>query len=487
VSTWTDLLATALVGTDRRPSSGDSSEVLDAAAAWAAYRRAGTLAEQGVATPAPAPVETIPVVGDAAARRLFALLADDVAPLARVFSDAATRAALVDEWLAAAASRGWRVPAANLPQLLDHGRYHTNLRHRIAAVGGARIHWLAAQNPQWRYLGSVESTSDDPMLWTNGSPGQRSGYLRSLRRRDPTAARTQLERDWPALTPEERADLLATLGDELSASDEPMLERALDDRRREVRDTAARLLALLAESAYARRMAARALACVELRGRMVVAVNPPAECDPSMRRDGIDPKPPGGSGARAWWLEEILARTPLRTWPRPVAVGDAATEWTATVHRGLARAAAAHHDAEWAAIALDGLGDTVRDRELSAALYPVLDRATLVRRAIDALRQGRTPLWGPLLSGCPAPWPDALGRAALAGIDTLARQPRLTGDLYRLCRLAAVRVPPALASDAQERTDRAGMDSTVDSAATEALQGMTTILWFRFEMTMEMA
>ena len=53
------------------------------------------------------------------------------------------------------------------------------------------------------------------------------------------------------------------------------------------------------------------------RGR--IDVDPPAACDRAMRRDGIAPRPPAGTGERAWWLEEILARTPLRVWPDPEA------------------------------------------------------------------------------------------------------------------------------------------------------------------------
>ena len=50
-----------------------------------------------------------------------------------------------------------------------------------------------------------------------------------------------------------------------------------------------------------------ATACLRVE-RRTVTVNPPSECDKRMRRDGIAMKPPAGTGERAWWLEEILAR-----------------------------------------------------------------------------------------------------------------------------------------------------------------------------------
>src|SRR5258707_3007717 len=96
-------------------------------------------------------------------------------------------------------------------------------------------------------------------------------------------------------------------------------------------------------------MTERPPACVRIsRGR--VLVTPPAACDKAMRRDGITPRPPVGVGERAWWLGELLTRTPLRVWGEPDAflrlpVTD---EWAAVLRRGLARAAAGQRDAQWA-------------------------------------------------------------------------------------------------------------------------------------------
>src|SRR5215472_12067421 len=125
---WNDLLATALVGTDRRSSTVDASVVLDDAGAWAAHRKAGVLARSGVALPSAADPEHAPTVGDPAARRLAALVAGDVQKI-----DVASRMALLEEWLTVAAERGRLVPPALLPDLLDYGRYHRDLRERIAA------------------------------------------------------------------------------------------------------------------------------------------------------------------------------------------------------------------------------------------------------------------------------------------------------------------------------------------------------------------
>jgi hypothetical protein len=472
---WNDLLAAALVGTDRRSSTVDASVVLDDAGAWAVYRKAGVVARSGVALPSAADPENAPTVGDPAARRLADLVAGDVKKV-----DVASRMALLEEWLTVAAERGRVVPPALLPDLLDFGRYQRHLRERIAAVGGARLRWLAGQNPEWGYLTAVASLSDDPAAWETGSVGQRVGFLRTLRRRDPQAGRAWLERDWSVLTPDERGDLLGALAPGLGPADEPLLEQGLDDGRREVREQAARLLARLPGCEYGRRMAQRAQAALRLRGANVIDVVAPAEYDPSMRRDGVRPKPPSGTGERAWWLEEILARTPLQIWPGVLTVGAAAADWAVAVHRGLARAAAAEGEPRWAASLLDRLGDDVRDRELAAALYPVVAPAELVQRAVRALSEGRTAVWGALLAACPAPWPPPLARAALAGIESLAGRSQLTGDLQRLCRLAAVRLAPETVG----LVDRLN-ESTMDTVG--AVEALAATLRFRHEMIQEIA
>jgi hypothetical protein len=290
------------------------------------------------------------------------------------------------------------------------------------------------------------------------------------------------------LTPDERADLVGTLADGLARADETLLERALDDRRKEVRDAAAGLLVRLPGSAYQARMVDRARAGVSIGDGGALVIMPPAECDKSMRRDGIVAKPPSGVGARAWWLEEVLALAPLSTWPGPAAEFVARAvpdDWASIVHRGLARAAAAHRDPIWAAATLDALGTaTPRDRAAAAALYPILDGEQLAQRAIAALTQGVSSTWGPLLVACPAPWPDALGQAAFGGITALTRHDELAGDLYQLCRLAAVRLPTRFAMAAQELAEHT-KTANPRQRSVAALENMAGQLAYRHDMAAE--
>jgi hypothetical protein len=491
VRAWNDVLATALIGTDRRPTGSDNPpvDVLDLAASWTPYRRAGVRVATMDEPPPAAPPETMPQIGQAATVRLELLL--EAGPLPW---ESATRELILAEWLGLAADRGLRVTPHLLPSLLDQGRLRRELRPLIAAVGGARALWLADLNPDWRYLSHAPSRSTvdapgDTNAWEIGSRAQRLGHLRRLRRADPTAARELLVREWATLTPDERGDLVAALADRLALPDEALLERALDDRRREVREAAAALLVRLPGSAYQARMVDRARVCVSIGGSGALVVAPPSECDKSMRRDGMVAKPPSGVGARAWWLEEVLARAPLSTWPGQAAEFVARSvpdDWAGTVHRGLARAAAIHRDPSWAAATLDAIGTaTPRDRAVAAALYPILDGDQLAERAIAALTQGVSGTWGPLLVACPAPWPDALGQAVIGGITALARRDELTGDLYQLCRLAAIRLPVRFAPAAQALAEQTRATNP-QQRSLAALENLAGLLAYRRDMTAEL-
>ena len=475
---WPEVLAAALVGTQR--TGGDAEALLDTVAGHALRRRAGTALVPGVPLPAPAPADPAGFVGPDAVALVDALLATDSATRDAVpVRDMAGRLELLAEWLGAAAGR--RVPPELVPALLDVGRRHHHLRPVLAEVAGPLAHWLAAQRPDWGYAAAgrpAQSTVDGPEVWELGSIGRRGGYLHRLRQRDPAQARKLLEATWDAETPDDRAVLLSALKTGLSLDDEPLLERALDDRRRQVRVVAADLLGRLPDSAYGRRMAARALACVDLDtagptgsrtgpdsgtgtgpdgGTGPIGIEPPATCDRPMRRDGIAPRPPAGTGERAWWLEEILARAPLSVWPAPARflARPVSEAWAVTVRRGLARAAAAQHDIAWALALVDPLTAGVvtdgqpDDRLLLKALYDVLPAQELAARAAAALDRGLVGAMAVelehVLALCPRPWPPAVAEAVLGALEAHLGNRGAGWRAASLCELAALRLPADLA------------------------------------------
>ncbi len=176
-----------------------------------------------------------------------------------------------------------------------------------------------------------------------------------------------------------------------------------------------------------------------------MVVEPPAECDAGMRRDGIVGKPYFGLGERTWWLEQVLARTPLSTFAGgdPAAFFGLSLEdgWVTTVLRGLAQASASQGNAAWADALLDRMEqrppEHSRDRSLVEALYAALEPAEVGRRAIAAMSDdtaARGRLIEAILHHCPAPWSDELARAVLAGFEAHGRHKKMPYDLYRACR-----------------------------------------------------
>jgi uncharacterized protein DUF5691 len=507
---WSDVLASALVGTERRPlaappAGGDpAGALLDVAAVLSLRRRAGLVPPRGVPAPEPAPAEGAPTASAAAGARLARLLDPAGDRL-----DAETRAQLLTEWLTVAARRGLRVPGELLPALLDAGRRQRELRPLVAAAGGARAAWLAAQRGEWAYLAAASGgpAEADHRDWELGGSAQRVAYLAALRATDPGTARRLLAAAWPGEAPDDRVALLATVQVGLSLDDEELLERALDDRRKEVRALAADLLGRLPGSAYQGRMAVRARACVRrerrgLRGDRL-AVTPPAECDGGMRRDGVAARPPQGVGERAWWLEELLARTPLTAWaggegslaasPREFLALRVPEGWGPVLLRGLARSAASSRDPRWSGPLLDALfaraapAQRPDDALLAELLYAGLPPDELVDRAVAGLQRAaaRAPAPGidRLLELCPRPWPPRLSAAVLEALSALARRSVPSWRVADLCRLAATRLPV----DAAEPLGGEGWPGAGDGPVRRAVEALVDVLRFRYEMLEELA
>jgi len=376
---WAGLLRAALLGTGRQPppdpapdgsalsralaaAAGATAEdtLLARAAVLAAYRRAARIPARDERPPAaPAEEETAPFCPPAAARHLATMLGG-------------TFAQALPEWLAAAARAGCVVPPERLPALLQAAFNDPGLRPHLAAVVGAHGRWLVAQRQEWACVvagGERESgEAEERGGWETLGPGARPDLLARVRGRSPARGRALLESTWAKEAPRERAALLAALEAGLSMDDEPFLEAALDDRRKDVRTAAAQLLARLSGSRLVARMTERArrwlavspggaglLARVTGGAAPLVEVSLPEACDAAMERDGIAAKPPQGQGERAWWLLQAVAAVPPRAWsdaaratPAEVLAAARRGEWGEVLAGGWRLAAVRHGDAGWA-------------------------------------------------------------------------------------------------------------------------------------------
>ncbi|MFE5807438.1 DUF5691 domain-containing protein [Streptomyces sp. NPDC056491] len=442
---WEELVAAALLGTDRRRRggpAGSAEALLDAAAVHAVRRRAGLRPAGAGPRPEPAPRDPRPAPPKAAGHRLAQLLAGRSGAVngGGRRGTAPDLTELLPQWLAAAARYGYRSPSALVPALLDAARARTDLRPQALALAGTRGLWLARMNPDWRFalrggaggageLPDVTDRAGVERLWQEGLFAERVALLGAVRAHEAAAAPRLLMTTWATERAEDRLMFLDSLRAGLSDGDEPFLEAALGDRSRNVRATAAELLSALPSSALAGRMAERALACVGPEG-----VTPPAECDGGMLRDGVVKRPPAGRGERAWWLGQLVEAAPLSCWRErfgglgpaeivalPVAAGDG---WTEELHAAWCRAAVRQRDAPWSRALLGpasappaaGPGTaSLAERAKLLETLPDAERAQWVAEFIAA--HGLSEAFQ-LLGVCVVPWAGALGRAVVDALDT---------------------------------------------------------------------
>ncbi|SES19148.1 DUF5691 domain-containing protein [Streptomyces qinglanensis] len=476
---WGELVAAALLGAERRrPPGGSVTALLDAAATETVRRRAGARPAVPGQRPAHAPADGRPPLPGAAERRLAALLADRAPGGAGAASG--RRGAgpdlgeLLPQWLAEANAHGYRAPTALLPALLDAARARTDLRAETLAFAGPRALWLARYNADWKFAlrDGVRRRAPDgrpdetEKVWQEGLFAERVALLTAVRRRDPDAATALLASTWQTERAEDRLMFLDSLREGLRLSDEPFLERALADRSRTVRATAAELLTALPGSALAARMADRARGCVtpdRTGGSGGIAVTAPSACDADMQRDGIAPKPPSGRGERAWWLGQLVEAAPLEVWgeqlggatPAEIIALPVADGWRDDLHAAWCGAAVRQRNAPWARALIgeptDPFAEGPGDPAKLLSVLPEEERGAWAARFVAA--HGLSEAFR-VLGMCGVPWPLPLGRAVVdaleiardagsypwsfSGVMGLAERCLDPSDTERLAPLAAV-------------------------------------------------
>ncbi|MFD5467950.1 DUF5691 domain-containing protein [Kitasatospora sp. NPDC127059] len=532
---WEPLRTSALLGTDRRPlpatglpladavdRSDPATALLELAALATVRRRAGALPVPATEPLGPpAPEDRRPELPEAAARRLAVLLAGRAGGSGG--GTLANLAELLPQWLATARAEGLRPPAALIPGLLDAARARSELRPDAVALAGPLGRWLAAQNPDWRFVlrtGTPEpaapadaagtagqADSPDHRPWHEGLFAERVTHLTLLRRRDPAAGLELLRTTWPTERAEDRLLFLDALQDGLSLADEPFLEAALGDRSKNVRATAAELLSTLPGSALARRMAERARAAVRLAGSGThLLVTPPAECDERMQRDGIAPKSPTGRGERAWWFGEVVAATPLADWSESTGltpeqllalrVGDSVDEtsssWADDLREAWARAAVRQHDADWARALLGpapvpstrGAGRARGARVTGApakllAVLPAEERAAWTAAFIEVHGLGEA---FQLLGACATPWTPPLSTAVVAALARAATSGAYPWSHSGVLGMTERALSPGTAAAVEELA----AEAAPDSAWSETFARLAGTLRFRAAMLNEL-
>ncbi len=443
VEMWPEIVRTALLGTERqsiaipehnspladllRRLDGSDREgaLLGAAASVTLYRRVGWLPPTDARPLPPAcDDDDQPECHPHAAQHLGRLLRGQ-------------RGGILPEWLGALGAAGRRIPAEQLPDLLELGRTHTDLRPLLVPVLGRRGAWLAARNPDWEYAAPL-----DEGTWQTGSRSARLALLRRLRAIEPDKARTLLAATWSQEPYDQLAEFVAALQVGLSMADEPLLENALDDRHKDVRLAAAGLLAQLADSRLVQRIweRARSLLRVKTGRKPAIELRLPDACDSALARDGVEARPRAGTGEKAWWLLQMLAVVPPARWcalsrlsPAQLIAAAQPGEWHALLVEAWTLAAERHRDIAWseallrhaaylasqnATVFLSPLIETLPANLPPSRLESVVGDLLRLQRDLNA--DDRFVL--PLLCRCRQPWSAGFSRTVL---DRLRRHTRL--------------------------------------------------------------
>lgn len=493
---WRVLVAAALLGTDRAPFTPPAAEgplgaalarldpadppsaLLDAAAVLDAYREAGRLPPRDDSAPSPPSDPDETPVAPAAARELLAGMCEGQYPN------------LISEWLSLAAQRGFRAPAALLPDLLDYGLAEPEERQpMVLAVIGERGRWLAAQNPKWRYAAPLPP--DAETIWRTGDRATRLAILHAVRRADPGRARAIIEATWGEDRADERAVFIAALESGLSMDDEPFLESALDDRSASVRTAAAALLAELPGSRLAARMAARARPLIAFdAGTCTLSVTPPVP-DDALRRDGMIAPPRNWAHDEAsWLLQGVVACAPpgmwvtaLETTPKALIEAAQGGEHESVLLPAWQRAALRAGDVAW----LQALVEAGLMRRAAPQLTAALDvdaRERMALWSLSRLQRAGLPLTGDVftldfLIHCRHPWGAALTRAVLKALHEQGQRGSVpaTGTQGALREVAA-HLSPALMPEAEAVLNQS-LGARVDPGWRRAIEGMIEVLHVR--------
>jgi len=331
-----------------QPADSKAQQLLRATAVAAVLERAGWRPAQPAATvvaaalPPPAAESRPAPQGEPLLRLLGEVLQGNAPELL------ALALASLDE-------AGQRLPYALLVDALHQGRQSVELRQWLTPVLGERGRWLAAQNPQWAYAHGVQETADAEQIWQEGSLEQRVALLLQQRATDPAGARARLEASLKELGARERAPMVQSLARGLSADDEALLEKLLGDRSKEVRESAASLLARLPHSPHSQRMGAALQAMLSQDAQGEWQIEPPQEGHKDWERDGVTLQPPAYiKGHRAWWLQQLVELTPLDFWhqqlnktPEQLWEWSRRSDWKSALRQGWIAALRAQRDVRW--------------------------------------------------------------------------------------------------------------------------------------------
>ncbi len=294
------------------------------------------------------------------------------------------------------------LPTCVLAEALDGGKRSRALRAELLAVIGKRGHWLAQFNSDWSYVGAGVDDMDeasDQQLWEQGNLAQRVASLSRLRRRDPATARERLRAQLSELPAKERLELVNVLEHGLGADDEAVLEPLLKDRSRDVRYRAARLLALLPQSAQAQRLTGWLAQLLTIKRSLLSKsweCDAPLTADPVWATAAIDASRPTHEslGERAWWLYQIVRQVALPWWethtgmrPDALLAWASKSDWKAALYRAWSERVGPNDGAWIEAMLATNAAEFASSRSALLAMLPVAQREKHWPPSLNELRK----------------------------------------------------------------------------------------------------
>lgn len=423
--------AAAAIGTQR--SGGSESELLDSAAVATIQSRASRRGTPLAARLPACPPDSRPECSPRAAELLHACI-DTAPPL------------LISQWADLAISRGVRAPHALLPDLLNllPSARDTRLLDAIRSIIDERGAWLARLNPAWAKAAFTVMPESPEQQWETGSRDERLALLKVVRTAEPARAIPLIQGTWETDLPDDRARFVEALDTGLSSADEPFLEFCLDDTRKPIRAAAAALLRCLTDSRLVARMTDRVLASIRYEPKKAIlgrqragalVIEPPAEFDKAMARDGLDEQPQSKIAKRLSWLTQMLTAVPptilsqrLNADPEPLIAAAKAHGDADQLLAALRSAAAIFKDQTWSSALLDlwALDLDPAEQPGAAQLLKAIDQPaaeSLIRQRAETRKLFGAALWL-TLAPLDRPWSPAFSGAIaplLSGKPTLAR------------------------------------------------------------------
>lgn len=314
------------------------------------------------------------------------------------------------------------------------------------------------QLPEWQTF----LKEFDPESWPIASLEERKKILTQLRKTNPESGLQWLCSTWNEDSWKERHQLLTKLETGLSLSDEVFLETCLDDSRREIRQTAGRLLALLPGSALSGRLQSYARSMLRFSPTGAWQLSPPEQPPAAWQRDGIDGTGTGTGGAKAILIRQLFGNISPEFWEslfgveQPVLLSQIeSNEWSGALVGGLTDAAVRFRDHHQ----VDGLVRHWRYKlvdELPGGwerLTPLLSEgafADVVREALPdaAVLLANRSMAYYLLANKTLPWPADIADRVIGGLRQWLAQssvPDWSAMHYRaLLKVAAFRCPVVL-------------------------------------------